>query len=474
MSLRLFGLLLTVTAASMAATPAAAAVFKPETMTLANGLQLVVVPNHRAPVVSHMVFYKVGATDEPEGQSGLAHLLEHLMFKGTATVPAGDFSRRIGRVGGDENAMTTADYTTYFQDIARTELPLVMALEADRMRNLTLSDADVAPEREVVLEERRLRVDNDPAALLAERATATLYLNHPYRRPVLGWEHEVAALTAADAQRFYRRWYAPNNAIVVIAGDVTLAEAQTLAEKIYGPLTPIDLPERLDLRDPPPLTNRRVVLADPRVNQPAWQRTYPAPGYRCGDTAQAYPLQILAAILGDPTGRLNQALVWSSGEAIEVGADYDPSRRGPAEFVLFASPSDGIGLARLESRIDAEVRHVLQRGVSTDEVERGKRRLLAEAVYARDSLDTAPTVLGEALAIGQTIDDVEAWPERISAVTPAAVDAAARAVLGGLGSVTALLETDSKESPARRSVVPKARPTGSPASIPASLPARVR
>jgi zinc protease len=449
-----------------AAAPAAARVFDPETATLANGLELVVIPNHRMPVVSHMVWYRVGAMDEPPGQSGLAHLLEHLMFKGTPAHPAGEFSRIIARNGGQENAFTSHDFTAYYQDIARDRLELVMTLEADRMRNLALADDQVAPERQVVLEERRQRTDNDPGALLNERADATLYVNHPYRRPVIGWAHEIAGLDAEDALAFYRQWYAPNNAIVVIAGDVTLADAKPLAERIDGVIPPAQLPARLDLVDPPPATERRVELTDTRVQQPAWQRAHPAPGYRSGDTKLAYPLEVLAEIIGGgATSRLYRRLVAEEQLAVSAGATYDPTRRGPAEFSLYAMPRDGIGLDRIEAAVDAEVVRLLQDGIGEDELARAKSRMVAEAAYARDSLGTPAQVLGRALAIGQSVADVEAWPDRIAAVTKTQVDAAARAILVGAGSVTARLERAAVPAAAAaevRSPAPATVPSGSP------------
>jgi zinc protease len=389
-----------------------------------------------------MVWYKVGAMDEPPGRSGLAHLLEHLMFKGTPETPAGDFSRIVARNGGQENAFTSYDFTAYFQNIARDRLELVMRLEADRMRHLTLTEAQVIPERQVVLEERKQRVDNDPAALLDERANATLYLNHPYRRPVIGWEHEIARLTADDALAFYRQWYAPNNAILVVAGDVTVAEVKALAEKTYGAIPSVVLPARVDLEDPPPATTRRVSLADARVQQPSWQRSYPAPSYRTsGDPATPYALEVLAEVLGGgASSRLYRKLVVEDGIAVAAGAGYDPTRRGPGEFSLYASPRAPAGLARVEAAVEAVLAALLTEGVTDDEVARAKTRMIAEAVFARDSLGTPANVIGRALAVGRSVDDVEAWPERIGQVTPAKVQAAAKQVLAAPGAVTALLE----------------------------------
>ena len=426
--------------AAVSATPAGAKVFDPETFTLDNGMQVVVVPNHRVPVVTHMVWYKAGGIDEPAGRGGIAHLLEHLMFKGTETRRPGEFSELVARNGGQENAFTSYDYTGYYQNVAKDRLELVMELEADRMTNLVLTEDLVVPERQVVLEERHQRIDNNPSAVLDERADAMLYLNHPYRRPLIGWEHELTALSVDDVLDFYKHWYAPNNAILVVAGDITAEELRPLAEKYYGAIPAVEPKPRLVPREPPRKTARRIELRDERVRQPEWQRTYLAPGYRDGATEHAYALQVLARILGSgATSRLYRGMVVEDKLAVSAGAWYAPSKRGPAPFALYASPRPDVSMEQIEQAMTAALDDVLRDGVTEDEVARIKSRMLADAVYARDSLSTGARVLGEALAIGLTVEDVEAWPERISAVTKEQVDAAARAVLDGNHSVTALL-----------------------------------
>ncbi len=424
--------------------PAAAGMFNPETFTLSNGMQVVVVPNHRVPVVTHMVWYKVGAAHEPPGRSGIAHFLEHLMFKGTETRAPGEFSAIVARNGGRENAFTSHDYTGYHQTVAKDRLDLVMGLEADRMTNLVIGADAVEPERLVVLEERRQRADNDPAAILREHINAALYLNHPYGRPVIGWEHEIRDLALDDILAFYRRWYAPNNAILVIAGDVTADEVRPLAEKHYGVIpaaAPVAYPV---LREPPQRAARRVVLRDERVRQPSWVRTYLAPsattGLADGGTAdQAVALQVLARVLGSDTGRLHRALVVEGKVAVSAGAYYDPDRAGPSQFTVYAVPRDGVSEHGLEDAVERVIAHVEDTGVTAEEAERAKRRLRAEAVYARDSLRRGARVLGEALAIGRTVEDVEGWPDRVAAVTVADVQAALDAVMTETRSVTALL-----------------------------------
>jgi zinc protease len=419
-----------------------AGVFNPETATLENGLEIVVITNRRAPVVSHMVWYKVGAMDEPQGQSGLAHVLEHLMFKGTSRFPDGEFSRIISRNGGEENAFTSSDFTAYFQNVAKDRLDMVMGLEADRMTGLVLTPSVVEPELSVVLEERRTRVDNDPASQLRERAGAMMFLNHPYRRPIIGWEQEIADLDMDEILAFYRDWYAPNNAVLVVAGDVTLDDVLPLAQKHYGPIPAAELPDRINFAEPAPLTERRVTLSDPRVRQPSVSRSYHAPSYLHGETDQSYPLQVAARILGGgTTSRLYRELVIDQGLAIAAGAFYDPSRRGPSEFVVYASPRPGVSLAALERAMDEVLEEFSTDGPSEDETARAKKALQANAVYARDSLSAGAYVLGEAMVIGRPVDDVESWPERIEAVNTGAITEAMRSVLDKRGAVTALLSS---------------------------------
>ena len=422
------------------AQPGAARVFDPETFTLDNGLEVVVVTNRRAPIVTHMVWYKVGAADEAPGESGIAHFLEHLMFKGTETLGPGEFSEIIARNGGRENAFTSLDFTAYFQTVARDRLEIVMRHEADRMANLVLSDEVALPEREVVLEERRSRVDNDPGARLGEMMNAALYLNHPYRLPVIGWKHEIEALDAQAAMDFYRRWYAPNNAILIVAGDITGAEVRALAERHYGPVPARAVPKRRRIEEPPQHAPRRVVLESAQVRQPSLRVTYLAPSYAGVGGEHAYALQVLDEILGGgATSRLYRSLVVEQGLAASAGSGYSPSGLDYGRFGFFVSPRPGTEIEGLEAALRAEIARVLAEGVTPEEVDKAKRRLSAGAIFARDSLSTAPNVFGRSLTTGQTVADVEAWPERIEAVTAEAVKAAARAVLRDEQSVTGLL-----------------------------------
>ncbi len=427
-------------ALSVGAASSEAAVFNPETFTLANGMQVVVVTNRRAPVVSHHVWYKVGSADSPVGKSGLAHFLEHLMFKGTETLAPGEFSRIVARNGGNENAFTGQDYTGYFQTIAKDRLETVMRMEADRMTNLRLLPEEVLTERDVVLEERSMRVDNDPGSRLGELVSATQYLNHPYRLPVIGWRQEMASFSREDALAFYRTWYAPDNAILIVAGDIDAAELRPLAEKYYGAIPARSVPERRRLLEPPQDAPREVDLADPRVQQPYLVRSYLAPSFSAGEINHAYPLEVLGEILGGTsTSRLYRSLVIGQKLATSAGSYYRGTALDLTTFRVYASPRPGVSLDDLEAAVDAELARLTSEPITADEVRRATSRMIAEAVYARDSLSSAVRSFGAALATGRTVADVEAWPERIGAVTVAEVNAAAAYVLDRGRSVTGRL-----------------------------------
>ncbi len=426
---------------ALASHDARAQIFNPETITLPNGLQVVAIPNPRAPIVAHMVWYRIGAADEPPGKSGIAHFLEHLMFKGTKEVPPGEFSKIIARNGGRDNAFTSHDYTGYFQNIARDRLELVMKLEAERMSGLILTDAEVDPERDVILEERRSRTDNEPRARLGEQMQAALYLNHPYGRPIIGWEHEMRGLTTQDALDWYRRYYAPNNAILIVAGDITMAQLKPLAEKYYGSIpTRADLPKRMRPQEPPPQVARRVELKDSRVRQTTWSRQYLAPSYTAGEKEHADALQVLSYVFGGSvTSRLNRALVLDKALATSAGSYYDPDSLDQTSFGVSAALRTDAELKDLEVAMEAEIKRLIEDGVTEDEVDRAKARLKASVVYARDSLQAGARVIGEALTTGSSIENVEGWPQRIAAVTAAQVTAAARAILREERSVTGVL-----------------------------------
>ena len=410
--------------------------------TLDNGLTVVVIPDHRAPVVTHMVWYKAGAVDEAPGKSGIAHFLEHLMFKGTKTYPAGAFSAKVSEIGGNENAFTTNDVTAYHQNVAKQHLGLMMEYEADRMQNLVLDDAAVLPERDVILEERRMRIDNDPGSQLGEAVGAALYQNSHYGIPTIGWAHEMAGLTREDAIAWYDRYYTPNNAIVVVAGDVTEAEVRTLAEATYGKVTRrAEPPARSLILEPPPRAARTVTLADPRVTQPQITRSYLVPSYQSGEKGQGEALDVLAEILGGgTTSRLYRELVVDKGVATAAGAYYRGDAFAETSFTVYGVPrGDGVALDALSADIDAVIAAIAEKGITDDELVRAKRRLVANAIYAQDSSAALARVFGQALALGETIDDVRGWPAAIDAVTADQVVAAAKTWLDNRRSVTGYL-----------------------------------
>ena len=419
---------------------AAAMVFNPESITLKNGMQVVVVTNHRVPVVTHMVWYKVGAMDEPPGKSGLAHYLEHLMFKGTKTLKPGAFSATVARNGGRENAFTSNDYTGYYQSVAVDRLPLMMKIEADRMTNLVLGDEIIEPERAVVIEERRSRTDRDPSSKLGEQVRAMMFQNHPYRIPIIGWQHEIEGLTRADLLSFYNDWYAPNNAILVVSGDITMEQVRPMAEKYYGVIPAKPFPKRVNWAEPPLNADVHVVLEHDRVRQPAWSRRFIAPSQMHGAREHADPLQILGEVLsGGATSRLHRKLVVEKKIAVSAGSWYSGRSRGPGTLGFYISPSPDGDAEAAGKAMNAEIDLLIEKGVTEEEVAKAVQRLQDSAIYARDSYRTPARVLGGALAIGRTVADVESWPERIGAVTVDAVNRAIAYVLKDRKSVTALL-----------------------------------
>jgi zinc protease len=441
-------LLAVAAATAFAYTPPAAADPGPKAahFTLANGLELVVVPDRRTPVVTHMIWYKVGSADEPPGTSGIAHFLEHLMFKGTAKHPAGKFSKTLSILGGQENAFTSTDYTGYFQRTSREHLPTLMEFEADRMTGLTLSDDVVRPELQVVLEEQNSRVANNPAARLGEQVMAALYLNHPYGRPVIGWRHEIEKLTREDALAFYRRFYTPNNAIVVVAGDVTPEEVKALAEKTYGQVQRrSETGPRVRPKEPAVEAVRQVTLADPRVAQPSLQRSYLVPSYATAKPEEAEAIDVLAHVLGNgSTSRLYRILVAEKGIATSASAWYQGSALDQSRFGVAGTPKPGVTLPQLEEAIDAVIASVLENGITAEELTRVKTRMIADVVFDQDNQATLARWYGTALTTGMTVESVETWASRIRAVTAEQVRDVARRFLDKRRSVTGYLVKETR------------------------------
>ncbi|WP_085047377.1 M16 family metallopeptidase, partial [Brevirhabdus pacifica] len=381
------------------------------TFRLDNGMEAVVIQDHRAPVVVNMVWYRIGSADEPKGKSGIAHFLEHLLFKGTDELAAGEFSKIVAANGGSDNAFTSYDYTGYFQRVASDRLELMMKMEADRMVDLQLTEADALTERDVVLEERNQRTDNNPAALFSEQRRAALYLNHPYGIPVIGWRHEAEALSLEDALSFYRTYYAPNNAILVVAGDVDPDEVRRMAETHFGPIPANpDLPERTRPQEPPQLAERRLTYSDPRVAQPNVSRLYLAPERDAGAQEKAAALTVLAELLGgDPaTSYLGRKLQFEDPRAIYTSAFYDALSLDQTSFGLVVVPADGVSLDEAEAAMDGAIAEFMSEGVDPDALDRIKRQLLASEIYGRDSLQGQAQRYGSALTSGLTVEDVQA------------------------------------------------------------------
>ncbi len=417
----------------------------PATFTLGNGLKVVVIPDHRTPVVTQMIWYKVGSADETPGKSGLAHFLEHLMFKGTSKHPAGEFSQTVLRIGGNENAFTSTDYTGYFQRVPRDQLAKMMEFEADRMTGLVLKDENVLPERDVVLEEYNMRVANNPEARLTEQIMAALYLNHPYGRPVIGWHQEIEKLDREDALAFYRRFYAPNNATLVIAGDIDADEVRPMAERTFGavPAQPAIPAQRLRPQEPTPIAPRTVTFSDPRVEQPKVTRYYLVPSATTAAAGESPALDVLAQLMGGGSNSyLYRALVVDKPLAVNANAGYQGTALDPTQFMISVAPKPGVGFAQVEQAVDDVIAKLAQHTVPSEDLERVKTQLIAEAIYAQDNQATLARWYGAALTTGLSIEDIRSWPDRIRAVTAEQVRAAAQKWLDKNRSVTGYLIKD--------------------------------
>jgi zinc protease len=417
----------------------------PATFTLGNGLKVVVIPDHRTPVVTQMIWYKVGSADETPGKSGLAHFLEHLMFKGTSKHPAGEFSQTVLRVGGNENAFTSTDYTGYFQRVPREQLPKMMEFEADRMTGLILKDENVLPERDVVLEEYNMRVANNPEARLTEQIMAALYLNHPYGRPVIGWHHEIEKLNREDALAFYKRFYAPNNATLVIAGDVDAKDIRPMVERAFGdvPAQPAIPARRMRPQEPVPVAPRTVTLSDPRVEQPTLRRYYLVPSATTAAAGESTALDVLAQLMGvGSNSYLYRALVIDRPLAVSASAGYQGTALDSTQFTIAASPKPGVEFAQVEQVIDQVIADIAENPIRAEDLERVKTQLIAGAIYAQDNQAALARWYGAALTTGLSIEDIRSWPDRIRAVTAEQVRAAAQKWLDKKRSVTGYLIKD--------------------------------
>jgi zinc protease len=418
------------------------------TFRLDNGMDVVVLEDHRAPVAVNMVWYRIGAADEPPGKSGIAHFLEHLMFKSTDTLESGEFSKVVAANGGTDNAFTSFDYTAYFQRVAADRLDLMMQMEADRMVNLRLTPEEVDTERQVILEERNERTENDPGSIFGEQRNAAQYMNHPYGIPIIGWRHEMEGLTLEDAKAFYHRYYAPNNAILIVAGDVEPEEVRAMAEKHFGPIPANpDLPERARPSEPPQLSERRLSYADPRVAQPYVIRTYLAPERDAGDQREAAALLLLAEVLGGSgqTSVLARKLQFDTQVAVYASAFYGDVSLDDTTFGLVIVPAEGVSLADAEAALDTAVAEFLDEGIDDDQLERIRTQIRASLIYQEDDIQSLARTYGMALTSGLTVEDVEGWPDILKSVTEEEIlDAAAR-VLDRKNAVTGWLMSPETE-----------------------------
>ncbi|MFZ2301551.1 MAG: pitrilysin family protein [Gallionella sp.] len=398
--------------------------------TLKNGLKVIVQEDHRAPVIVQQIWYKAGSMDEPTGVTGVAHVLEHLMFKGTHTVPAGEFSKRIAAAGGRENAFTSYDYTAYFQQLHKSKLPLAMKLEADRLRNLNLTAADFSKEIRVVMEERRLRTDDEAHALLYEKMMATAYQQHPYQHPVIGWMSDLESLAVGDAKAWYGRWYAPNNATLVIAGDVKASEVFDLAQRYYGAAPKRAMPQRRNFIEPKQAGIKRIVVKAP-AELPHLVMSYHAPTLLNPEQDwKPYALQILAGVLdGNESARLNKRLVREQQIASGAGAGYDATSRGSSLFTLEATPSEGKTANDVEAALRREIAELVKDGVSEEELQRVKAQVVAGEVYKRDSLFYQAMQIGQMESIGLGHRAIPVMLEKLQAVTAEQVRQAAEEFL---------------------------------------------
>ena len=407
--------------------------------SLENGMRVVVVEDHRAPVVTHMVWYRAGASDENSGKSGIAHLLEHLLFKETENVENGEFSKTVAALGGSDNAFTSQDYTAYYQRVSKQYLDLMMYYESDRMKNLKISELDFNTEVKVVIEERSQRTDSKPGALFNEQNMASLYLNHPYGVPIVGWRHELDDLVLEDAIDFYKTYYSPNNAILIVSGDVDPKNVQILANKFYGSLeNTIYLDVRKRPAEPPQIVERRLIFEDERVSQPYITRTYLAAERDQGQQREAAALTLLADLIGSDgiQSILGKTLQLDNKKAIYTNAYYNGLSYDDTNFSLIVVPNNDVTLLDIEAELDKIINTFISKGIDEDHLERIKFQYKAQQIYSLDSAYSQARRFGVALTSGLTIEDVLAWPKIIQDIKSAEILAAAVSLFKKESSVT--------------------------------------
>lgn len=413
---------------------------KVEKFALDNGMEVVVIPNHRVPAVSHMLWFRIGSADEQKGVSGLAHYLEHMMFKGTKQLKVGEYSQIVSKLGGDHNAFTSYDFTGYYVNIARENLPRIMELEADRMVNLQVDEPEFLKERQVIIEERSMRTDNQPSQVLAEQMRAALFLNHPYHTSTIGWRHEMSALSRDQVLDMYRRYYHPNNVVLIVAGDITAKELKPLVEQSYGKLPKGETLTRNWPEEPAPNSERRIIHRDEKVQQPGFDRDYLAPGFKKDTMQQAFALSLLEELLGgSDTSRLYQELVVKRKLAVSASADYNGLSIGPSIFSISAIPTSGVSLESLEKGIDSVLQGVIDKPVSDTELARAKTQAKAAVIYARDGLQSLAYIFGQLYMVGLDESFFNSWPDNIDAVTAEQIREAAVSLFKPEKSVTGWL-----------------------------------
>lgn len=430
----------------------------PYETVLDNGLKVIVKEDRRAPSVVHMVWYGVGAMDEPDGRSGIAHMLEHMMFKGTEKIGPGQFNQRVAALGGRDNAFTGSDYTAYFQQIPPVHLGEMMMLEADRMANLEITEAEFLPEQQVVREERRLRIDDSPRALVFEQLMATAFQAHPYRRPIIGWMTDIEDYTVEDARAWYDNWYAPNNARLVVVGDIDHEEVFALARKHYGPIPARTLPQRHISREPEQRGPRHTTVRAP-AELPFVTLAWHAPTLRDVKADEdVYALQVLAAVLDGYDGaRVPRRLVREQRIAVSAGASYDGTGRGPSLFVVSASPAAGHTVAEVETALRAEIARVAREGIGEDELHRVRTQAVAAEVFKRDSLMGQAMEIGFLESTGLSWRDEAALLEGVRRVTAEQVQAVAQRYFGETTMTRAELDPLPLADGARRLPAPAQR-----------------
>ena len=436
---------------ALSVTTADAAVFYPTSFTLGNGLQVIVVPNHLAPAVNQMVWYQVGSTDEVAGKTGLAHYLEHLMFRGTSNVAPGDFSKIIAAQGGSDNAFTSYDYTSFHETVAADRLPMIMQMEADRMQNLRIKAETATPELSVVLDERQERTDNNPEGRFDEKIHHALLPRHSYGRPVIGWKSEIEKLSAADATHFYQAHYAPNNAVVVISGDVEPEQVMRLAAAIYGSIPKQKMLPRHPVSPTPEPVTHRLEMVDVGVEQPQIELNVMVPSYTTQKSHEAYAYEVLSEVLdGGEVGLLYRKLVVEQRLASGVGTNYDPDARGDAMFTIALTPRNTKLTKNLEKALHDVLQELAAQGLTDKVVSDAKQRLQRSAIFARDSLMMPGYAFGMALSTGHTVADVEAWPDYIKSVNVEDVNSALRDLVANTHNIVGVLLPDPHATQAAR------------------------